>query len=206
MKFKAQAIAAVACGLLLAPMTHAAENEGGYWTDPDGDVYRNGLGECWKNPGFTKADAIEECDPELIPEPEPKPVVERAPAPVPQPIERRVTLDADTYFAYDKSKLSPAGARVVTRLAREVKGIRDLTIHIGGHTDSIASEAYNQELSIDRAQAVKDQFVESGIDPGNIAIQGYGETVPLVSNATPLGRSKNRRADITITGIRMVMP
>jgi OOP family OmpA-OmpF porin len=206
MKFKAQAIAAVACGLLLAPMTHAAENEGGYWTDPDGDVYRNGLGECWKNPGFTKADAIKECDPELIPEPEPKPVAKRAPAPVPQPIERRVTLDADTYFAYDKSKLRPAGVRMVNRLARQVEGIQDLSIHIGGHTDSIASQAYNHELSLDRAQAVKDQFVENGIAPGNIVIQGYGETVPLVSNATPEGRAKNRRADITITGIRMVMP
>lgn len=210
MKIKYRVIAAVTSGLFFAPPIYAVGNPGAYWTDPEGEPYRNAEGECWKSPDWAEADATRECNPELVPKPKPKPVVaepQPVPPPTPQPVVQKVSLGADTYFAYDSAQLTGGGIQEIENLARRLKmeNIKDLRIDIAGHTDSIGPEAYNQKLSEKRAASAKREFVEAGIPARVITSRGYGETVPVASNETPEGRAQNRRVDITILGQKTVM-
>jgi OmpA-OmpF porin, OOP family len=209
MKIKHQAIAALACGVLLAPAVHAQGDPGAYWTNPDGEPYKNADGECWKKPDWTEADATMECDPDLVPKPEPKPEPKPAPPPPPpEPTVERINLGADTNFAFDSAQLTAEGIKTVESLAQRLKQVdpKTLSINIAGHTDSVGSEEYNQKLSMERAMSVKKEFVEEGINPDAIITQGYGETVPLASNSNPEGRAQNRRVDITIRATKIVPP
>ena len=72
-------------------------------------------------------------------------------------------------------------------------------IIVSGHTDNIGPKSVNQQLSIARAQAVKDYLVKKGIPASAITVAGYGEDKPIASNDTPAGRQKNRRVEFEIS-------
>jgi len=72
-------------------------------------------------------------------------------------------------------------------------------IIVSGHTDNIGPKSVNQQLSIARAQAVKDYLVKKGISASAITVAGYGEDKPIASNDTPEGRQKNRRVEFEIS-------
>jgi outer membrane protein OmpA-like peptidoglycan-associated protein len=74
----------------------------------------------------------------------------------------------------------------------------DVNVTISGHTDNVGSAAANMKLSQNRANNIKKMLVEKGIPANRIAAIGKGETEPAESNATPEGRAKNRRIEITI--------
>lgn len=209
MKTKLQAIAAVFCGFVFTQATYAAD-EGAYWTNPDGDVYKNGEGECWKKPTWTEADAIMECDPDLVPKPKPKPkptAKQIPPPPPPEPTVEKINLGGDTHFEFDSAKLKPDGDRLVRELARRLKGVDEIeAIYVSGHTDSVGTEEYNLGLSQERAASVKKAFVEEGINSDVIDTQGYGESVPLASNDSPEGRAQNRRVEVEVRAINTVTP
>ena len=89
----------------------------------------------------------------------------------------------------------------------ELKTVGDFLIYfpkakgeISGHTDSTASNEYNQKLSERRAESVE-KYIRTtfGVDPGRIATKGYGETKPVASNKTKAGRAKNRRIEANFT-------
>lgn len=209
MKIKRQAIAALACGFLSTPVVYAQGDPGAYWMSPEGEVYKNADGECWKKPDWTEADATAECDPDLVPKPEPKPAPPPPPPPPPpkpEAVIEEVSLSADAHFAVDSAALKPDGIEQIRQLAIRSKNIKDLGIEVSGHADSTGPEDYNLRLSARRAASVKKVLVEEGIDPTVIMTRGYGETVPIASNATPEGRAKNRRVDVTVTGIKKYMP
>ena len=71
-----------------------------------------------------------------------------------------------------------------------------------GHTDSIGSDAYNQKLSIRRAEAVKAYLISKGIESNRVYTEGKGEKQPAASNSTAAGRAKNRRVEIEVVGTR----
>jgi OOP family OmpA-OmpF porin len=71
-----------------------------------------------------------------------------------------------------------------------------------GHTDSIGSDAYNQKLSVRRAESVKAYLVSKGVEPNRIYTEGKGEKQPVASNKTKDGRQKNRRVEIEVIGTR----
>jgi OOP family OmpA-OmpF porin len=71
-----------------------------------------------------------------------------------------------------------------------------------GHTDSIGSDAYNQKLSVRRAEAVKAYLVSKGIEANRIYTEGKGEKQPVADNKTKDGRAKNRRVEIEVIGTR----
>jgi OOP family OmpA-OmpF porin len=73
-----------------------------------------------------------------------------------------------------------------------------LKIEVQGHTDSIASEVYNQGLSEKRADSAKTYLTTKGIDGQRISTLGFGESHPAASNETPEGRSENRRIEIKV--------
>ena len=71
-----------------------------------------------------------------------------------------------------------------------------------GHTDSVGSDAYNQKLSVKRADSVKAYLVSKGIEKNRVYTEGKGEKQPVADNKTAAGRSKNRRVEIEVVGTR----
>lgn len=75
---------------------------------------------------------------------------------------------------------------------------RERPVRVEGHTDSIASEAYNQTLSERRAEAVADWLAAHGVDRQRLRTVGWGESRPVATNDTPSGRQQNRRVEVII--------
>ena len=198
----------------------AGQSKQGYWTQPAGNnaVWRSGTGLCWRAGYWTPAMATCECDKELLPRevcepPAPKPAVtpppppppKPAPAPAkpaPKPVAEKVTLAADVLFDFDKSVLKPEGKNKLDDLASKVKAINLEVVIAIGHTDSIGSDAYNQKLSVRRAESVKAYMVSKGVEPNRIYTEGKGEKQPVASNKTKEGRQKNRRVEIEVIGTK----
>ena len=87
---------------------------------------------------------------------------------------------------------------LLSRIAGVLLTSKEYHITVYGHTDDIGSEAYNQELSERRAQAVRDYMIEAGISQEIIATKAFGKTKPLVEGKTPDSRAKNRRVELEI--------
>lgn len=73
-------------------------------------------------------------------------------------------------------------------------------IEVVGHTDDVGDDAYNQGLSEQRANAIRDYLVSAGVDPSKIVTVGMGESMPVASNTTDEGRAENRRVDVLVLG------
>lgn len=103
-------------------------------------------------------------------------------------------MKLDILFETDKSEITEAYVGEVERAAKFLKRYANVNAVIEGHTDSTASDAYNQKLSERRATAVKDMLVSRyGIAPSRLSAVGYGESRPIASNATKEGKAQNRR-------------
>ncbi len=100
-------------------------------------------------------------------------------------------------FAFDKSDINPEAARKLDELVAVLSTSNDRLV-LEGHTDWIASESYNYNLSLRRAENVKRYLEQKGIAAGRISMQAYGETRPVASNETVGGRAANRRVDIRL--------
>jgi len=75
-----------------------------------------------------------------------------------------------------------------------------ISIIAEGYTDNIGTEAYNQALSLRRANAVRDYLVAGGVSASRISVEGFGESKPVASNRTDDGRAQNRRVELHIRG------
>ncbi|MPM89048.1 hypothetical protein SDC9_136156 [bioreactor metagenome] len=179
------------------------------WQNGTGElVWMNGTNElCWRDANWTPATAAEGCDgalkkaapaPVAAPAPAAAPA---APAPAPAPaVANKVTYAADAFFDFDKSVLKPEGKAKLDDLVSKVKNINLEVIIAVGHTDSIGSDAYNQKLSVRRAEAVKAYLVSKGIEKNRVYTEGKGEKQPVADNKTAAGRAKNRRVEIEVVG------
>ncbi len=101
-------------------------------------------------------------------------------------------------FDYDKADIKPQYYGLLDENIAVLKKNPSVKVQIQGHTDSAGSEAYNQKLSEERAEAVMSYFISKGIDSGRLSSKGLGESKPVASNDTPEGRAKNRRIEIKI--------
>ena len=99
------------------------------------------------------------------------------------------------YFDYDKHDIKPEYYAQLNEIKKIVLSHSDLRILVIGHTDSDGSNHYNDSLSKRRAESIIRFFTSSGLRRDRIVIDFKGETVPVVSNATIEGKSKNRRVD-----------
>jgi OmpA-OmpF porin, OOP family len=174
------------------------------WHDSAGQlVWRNGTNElCWRDSSWTPATAAVGCDGALVPAPPPAAVVPPAPVPPPAVAASKVTFAADAFFDFDKSVLKPEGRAKLDDLVSKIKGVNLEVIIAVGHTDSIGSDAYNQRLSVRRAEAVKAYLVSKGIERNRVYTEGKGEKQPVADNRTKEGRAKNRRVEIEVVGTR----
>ncbi len=133
--------------------------------------------------------------------PAPAPAPAAAPAPAPAAA-TKVTYAADAFFDFDKSVLKKEGKAKLDDLVGKVKGINLEVIIAVGHTDSVGADAYNQKLSVRRAEAVKAYLVSKGIEKNRVYTEGKGEKQPVADNKTKEGRAKNRRVEIEVVGTR----
>jgi len=175
------------------------------WRNASGETWKNSTGLCWRDANWTPATAAPGCDGAIAaPAAAPAPAPARAPAaPVAQkPAAAKVTYAADTFFDFNKSVVMPAGKAKLDDLVSKVKGINLEVIIAVGHTDSVGSDAYNQKLSVRRAEAVKAYLVSKGIEKNRIYTEGKGEKQPVADNKTKEGRTKNRRVEIEVVGTR----
>ena len=188
------------------------------WVNSSGITWKNGTNElCWRDANWTPATAAKGCDGAIVapppappapvvvaPPPPPKPkAVTPPPPPPPQPVAAtKVTYAADAFFDFDKAVIKAEGKAKLDDLIGKVKGINLEVIIAVGHTDSVGSDAYNQKLSVRRAEAVKAYLVSKGIEKNRVYTEGKGEKQPVADNKTKEGRAKNRRVEIEVVGTR----
>lgn len=111
-----------------------------------------------------------------------------------------LTLPGSVYFDTGRADVKTGASERIARIAEALAGASDRKILVEGHTDSTGSAATNEKLSTLRAEAVKAIFVANGVSPDRIETHGYAATKPVASNATPAGRSQNRRVEIIVQG------
>ena len=141
--------------------------------------------------------------PTPAPVPEVKPAPKPAPEPAkPKPVAEKVTFAADVLFDFDKSVVKPDGKSKLDDLSSKMRGVNLEVVIAIGHADSIGSDAYNQKLSVRRAESVKAYLVSKGIEANRIYTEGKGEKQPVADNKTKDGRAKNRRVEIEVIGTR----
>jgi len=132
-----------------------------------------------------------------MPEPEPAPIIETTDAC--QEEMQRVKGDSRINFRYGKAEVDPSSFALLNNIAAVAKRCPDFKIRVEGHTDSDGSEVYNQALSERRATTVAAYLADQNVSRANITAKGFGETRPVATNATPEGKSQNRRIDFVVT-------
>lgn len=183
-----------------------------YVQDASGNIVRDAYGLCLHTGYWTPADAtVVGCDGVVAK------VAEAAkPAPAaakPVPTSEKVTYSADAFFDFDKSVLKPEGKHKLDDIIAKLKNINLEAVVATGHTDSIGTVAYNQKLSVRRAQAVKTYLVHHGVPADRIYISGKGKSQPICDDspkarkhesksAWDACRAKNRRVDVEVVGTR----
>lgn len=136
--------------------------------------------------------------------PAPRPVAEvvaprPVPTPAPTPVTETVVLKG-VNFCFDCDTLSEQAQRTLDGNALALINKRpNATFEIAGHTDSIGSDSYNQDLSQRRAVSVRNYLVDKGVDADRMTAVGYGESQPVADNDTEAGRAQNRRVELRIT-------
>jgi outer membrane protein OmpA-like peptidoglycan-associated protein/thioredoxin-like negative regulator of GroEL len=106
----------------------------------------------------------------------------------------------DIYFDFGKASIRKESERNLYEMVDDLKRSPLTQVEIAGHTDSIGSDGANQKLSLRRADAIKDFFVENGVDPERMITRGYGSQFPVAPNDTEENRQLNRRTEFTILG------
>ncbi len=179
------------------------------WKNGSGDlVWKNGTNElCWRDANWTPATAAQGCDGALVPVAAAETAAPAAAAPAAKPAPApvaasKVTYAADAFFDFDKSVLKHEGKAKLDDLVGKIKDINLEVVIAVGHTDSIGTDAYNQKLSVRRAEAVKAYLVSKGIEKNRVYTEGKGKKQPIADNKTKEGRAKNRRVEIEVVGTR----
>jgi OOP family OmpA-OmpF porin len=135
-------------------------------------------------------------------------IVPAPPAPEPEAVAEPFDVDPSepmkvenakyiVFFDWDKSNLNAGANSILDSAAEEAQGRSLTSINLVGHTDTSGSREYNQKLSMERAQSVRDGMVQRGVDPGLLSLSHKGEEELLVDTADGVREPANRRTEIT---------
>ena len=107
---------------------------------------------------------------------------------------------SDVLFDTGSYTLKPGAREKLAKISGILLAHPGLTLQIEGHTDSVGSDEFNQQLSERRADSVRDFLAEEGVPASSITAQGFGKTQPVASNDSPEGRQRNRRVELVVNG------
>ena len=219
-------LTAVALAFALAAVAGAANAQAtkapqapGYVTSSGGQVWTSPYGLCWKTSDWSPARAMAPCD-AVQTVSAPAPVVVAAPAPLavapapaaPAPIIEKVSLQSDVLFEFDKAQLRPEGQKELDQLAQRIKDAQVESILAVGHADRIGNEQYNEKLSAERADVVRQYLAKLGIEENRVRSEGRGESEPVTGEQCKGVRGTklisclqpDRRVEIEVRGTREV--
>lgn len=131
--------------------------------------------------------------------------VQAAPVEKPKPVSEKVTFSAMTLFDFDQSVIKPEGRQALDDLLRQLQDMDTEVMVTVGHTDSVGTDAYNQKLSLRRAEAIKAYLMSKGVAQERVFTEGKGESQPVADNNTAENRAKNRRVTVEVVGTRNVV-
>ncbi|MBS0307972.1 MAG: OmpA family protein [Proteobacteria bacterium] len=180
----------------------AATPKSAYAQDARGVIVRDTYGLCWRTSYWTPADSVAGCDGAIAAAQPAKPGAK------PTPTAEKVTYSADALFDFNKAVLKPEGKEKLDDLFLKLFGLNLEVIVATGYTDTIGSEAYNQKLSVRRAEAVKKYLVEKGVEENRVYTEGKGKSSPVVTDckgnraAQIKCQQPNRRVEIEVVGTR----
>ncbi|MEM0929452.1 MAG: OmpA family protein [Pseudomonadota bacterium] len=107
-------------------------------------------------------------------------------------------MPGNILFASDQATIDSGFYATLNSVAKVIARYDQTTVWVQGHTDSTGSDAYNNQLSVQRAVSVGNYLAGQGVAPQRIDARGYGETRPISSNETASGRQQNRRVEIEL--------
>src|ERR1700674_3196045 len=107
---------------------------------------------------------------------------------------------SDVLFDTGKYSLKPGAREKLAKIGGIVLAHPGLKLAVEGHTDSIGSDEYNQQLSEQRANSVRGYLVSQGVSADAITALGFGKTRPVTDNNTAVGRQQNRRVELVVSG------
>jgi outer membrane protein OmpA-like peptidoglycan-associated protein len=189
------------------PDTPAGEKvDGDGCSDNDKDGVANSADQCPDTPAGEPVDArgcSRDSDSDGVPDgkdecpntPTGAPVDERGCRILFQGGEKRVVLQG-VNFEFDKATLTEDSKAILLEVAKSLAANPGVRVEVGGHTDSKGTNAYNLNLSRERAKSVEDFLEANGVSPAQISSRGYGEARPVASNKTDEGLAQNRRVEL----------
>ena len=107
---------------------------------------------------------------------------------------------SDVLFDTGQYSLKPGAREKLAKVAGILIAYPSLNIAVGGYTDNVGGDSMNQKLSENRAGAVRDYLVQSGVATNTVTAQGFGNTLPVASNDSSSGRQENRRVELVVSG------
>lgn len=107
---------------------------------------------------------------------------------------------SDVLFDFNKYTLKPETREKLAKVSGILLAYPDLKVQVEGYTDNIGSDEYNQKLSEERADSVRDYLVSQSVPDGNVTAKGFGMADPVADNSTNQGRAKNRRVELVVSG------
>jgi outer membrane protein OmpA-like peptidoglycan-associated protein len=212
---KTHALSAV---IVASATFNAFASDGAYWTTVNGNIFRSATtGECVRSGSWTPEDAIEECEGKATKTAAPVATavadsdgdgvaddLDKCPdSPADKPVDANgctivsVVLK-NVHFESNSSELTAGSSVDLDKVVESMKQYDDLRIEVQAHTDNMGDAAYNQYLSEQRAESVRDYLVDKGIAADRMEVKGYGETQPIADNNAREGRAKNRRVELKI--------
>jgi OmpA-OmpF porin, OOP family len=199
----ATAVVAATAPAQSVPASRQAVNDN--WVNGTGEyVWMNGTNElCWRDAFWTPATANAKCDGALVAQAPTPPVAPVAPAITSQ----KITYQADALFDFDKAILKPAGKEKLDDLASKIQALNLEVVVATGYTDRIGSAAYNDRLSLRRAQAVKSYLVSKGVPAERVYTEGKGKRNPVTTGCNQKNRKQlisclapDRRVEVEVVG------
>jgi len=107
---------------------------------------------------------------------------------------------SDVLFKSGRFELLAGARERLAKVSGIVLAYPSLRLSVEGHTDSVGTDDYNQQLSERRAEAVREYLIQQGISSDSVTASGFGKTAPVASNDTPEGRQQNRRVELVLSG------
>jgi OOP family OmpA-OmpF porin len=219
-------VAAFAATALLPSFATAQDSKNqGFLVNAGSGIVMSGTGLCWAHRDADLPSLDDVCNPRPVAAviaPAPVAVVAAppmrmaaiTPAPAkPTTVSQKMSFSGDALFEFDKAVLKPEGRTMLDGLVAKLDGTTYDSIAAIGHTDRIGSNAYNQKLSEQRAQAVKTYLVAGNVQSTRINALGKGESQPVTKSNECLGAKSakviaclqaDRRVDVEVTGTRTV--